>query len=175
MRLVYYPDPVLLKPARPVTEVTDEVRRKALEMLPFMKLEGGIGLAAPQVGWGVRVLVASEDGDPAKAQVLVNPVLAGKSGGTEWAEEGCLSFPGIFGDVLRARQVSVNALDVDGREIVVEAGGLFARVLQHEIDHLDGVLFITKLRPADKALVRPKLMELVRRHQESGVVPEPRR
>ena len=76
--------------------------------------------------------------------MLVNPRLAGKGAGSEWGEEGCLSFPGIYGQVLRAREVKVEALDLDGRMTTVAAEGLFARVLQHEIDHLDGILFVTK-------------------------------
>jgi peptide deformylase len=166
LRLVLYPEPILLRPAPPIAEITDDVRARAAEMVPFMQLEGGIGLAAPQVGWAARVLVASEDGDPAKAQTLVNPEIVWKGGGQEWDEEGCLSFPGIYGEVRRAKQVRVKALDLAGKELIVEGADLFARVLQHEIDHLDGVLFITKMRPADKAANKARLMDLVRRYEE---------
>lgn len=166
MRLVFYPDPVLLRPADRVLEVTEEVRSKAQEMVPYMVLEKGIGLAAPQVGWGVRVLVASETGDPKLAKVLVNPEIVDKGGGTEWGEEGCLSFPGIYGEVSRWKSIKVRALSLENEVIELEAADLFARVLQHEIDHLDGVLFVTKMRPADKAMNKQKLMELVRKHAE---------
>jgi peptide deformylase len=172
--LVYYPDPVLLRPAAPVKVVTPEVRAKSAEMVPFMELEKGVGLAAPQVGWSARVLVASEDGDGKKARVFINPVIVWKGGGNEWGEEGCLSFPGIYGQVLRAQKVRIQCLDLEAQEVTVEAGGFFARVLQHEIDHLDGILFITKLRPADKVANRPKLLELVRRKAEPAGVPDAR-
>jgi len=166
LKLALYPDPVLVRPAEPIAEITDEVRRKAEEMVPFMELEGGIGLAAPQVSWGVRLLLASEDGLPENTLVLINPEITWKGAGNEWGEEGCLSFPGIFGEVLRARQVKVRALDLEGNEIEVEAEDLFARVLQHEIDHLDGHLFVNKMRPADKAAAKQKIEELVRRYED---------
>lgn len=165
LKLALYPDPVLVRPAEAISEITDEVRQKAEAMVPFMELEGGIGLAAPQVSWGVRLLLASEDGTPEETHVLVNPEIVWKGGGNEWGEEGCLSFPGIFGDVLRATQIRVQATDLDGKQIEIEAEDLFARVLQHEIDHLDGQLFINKMRPADKHANKAKLEELVQRFQ----------
>lgn len=163
MKLALYPDPVLVRPAVPISEITKEVREKAEAMVSFMELEGGIGLAAPQVSWGVRLLLASGDGIPEDTRVLVNPQVVWKGGGTEWGEEGCLSFPDIFGDVLRAQQVRVKATDLDGNEQEIEAEDLFARVLQHEIDHLDGRLFINKMRPADKLANKAKLEELAQR------------
>jgi len=168
LKLALYPDPVLLKPAASISEITEEIRQRAEQMIPFMQLEEGIGLAAPQVSWGVRLLLASGDGSADKTEVLVNPKLAWKGGGTEWGEEGCLSFPGIFGEVARAKQVRVEALNLDGEPVLVEAEDLFARVLQHEIDHLDGVLFITKMRPADKLANRAALEELVQRFEAQG-------
>jgi peptide deformylase len=175
LKLALYPDPVLTRPAQTILEITDEVRQKAEAMVPFMGLEGGIGLAAPQVSWGVRLLLASEDGSPDATQVLVNPEVIWKGGGQVRDEEGCLSFPGIFGDVMRARRVRVKALNLEGTEVLVEAEDLFARVLQHEIDHLAGILFISKMGPADKIAIRPKLEELIRRFEAEGVRVEPGR
>ena len=160
MRLVFYPDPILLTPAETIGEITDEVRSKAREMVPFMELEGGVGLAAPQVGWGVRLLLASEDGDPEQTQILINPRLVDASKETEWGEEGCLSFPEIYGEVCRHVAVTVEATDIEGQLFTVEAGGFFARVLQHEIDHLDGKLFIDKMRREDKLKNKELLMQL---------------
>ena len=165
VKLAFYPDPVLIREADRIDEITDAIRERAERMIPFMELEGGIGLAAPQVSWGVRLLLASEDGEPENTLVLVNPEIVWKGGGSEWGGEGCLSFPGIYGDVLRSTKVRVVAMDLDGQEIEVEAEDLFARVLQHEIDHLDGQLFITKMRPADKLAAKARLDELVQRHE----------
>jgi len=163
LQIVYYPDPILLGRAATIEKIDDEVRRKAQEMVPLMALEKGIGLAAPQVGWGVRLLIAQPDGAKAPS-VLINPEITKKSG-SEWGEEGCLSFPGIYGDVLRAQKVWVVAQDLDGKRIELEAEDLFARVLQHEIDHLEGILFVTKMRPADRAQNKKKLEELKRKFE----------
>lgn len=165
MKLALYPDPVLVRPAAPIAEITETVREKAKAMVPFMELEGGIGLAAPQVSWGVRLLLASEEGAPEETRVLINPEIVWKGGGTEWGEEGCLSFPGIFGDVLRANQIRLKALDLDGAAQEIEAEGLFARVLQHEVDHLDGQLFFNKMRPADKLSNKGRIEDLIQRFE----------
>jgi peptide deformylase len=165
LQIVYYPDPVLLRRAEPVIKVDDEIRKKAREMAPLMALEKGIGLAAPQVGWGVRLLLAQPD-QAKEPHVIINPEILKKTG-SEWGEEGCLSFPGIWGDVLRAKKVLVAALDLDGKRIEFEAEDLYARVLQHEIDHLDGILFVGKMRPADRSKNKKKLEELKARFDES--------
>lgn len=159
LKLTYFPAPVLLKKAERIATVDDEVRRKAAEMVPLMELERGIGLAAPQVGWGVRLLLAQPEGRESDPLTLINPEIVKKSG-AEWGEEGCLSFPGIYGDVLRATKVLVRAVGLDGAPIELEAEDLFARVLQHEIDHLDGVLFVSKMRPTDRKAAQKKLDEL---------------
>jgi peptide deformylase len=173
LRIVLYPDPILLRRAAPVGEITSEVRRRAGEMAPYMELEGGIGLAAPQVGWGVQLLIASSDGTAASSRVFVDPEIVWRSASSEWGEEGCLSFPGIYGEVLRATAVRVRARDLEGEEFETEAEGLYARVLQHEIDHLNGILFITKMRPADRPQNNARLEEL--RPQYQPVVPPPAR
>lgn len=169
MQIVYYPDPILAGRAAPIVTIDDEIRRKAREMVPLMALEKGIGLAAPQVGWGARLLLAQPD--PKKdVEVLINPQITKKSG-SEWGEEGCLSFPGIWGEVLRAKKVWVTYQDLDGKRVESEAEDLYARVLQHEIDHLDGILFVTKMRPADRSQNKKKLDELKRRFDESKAAP----
>ena len=167
MKLVYFPDPVLMKKAAPVTAFDDDLRRKIAEMEPLLDLESGIGLAAPQVGWGVRLLLARPDGDRSKTVTLVNPEIVKKKG-AEWGEEGCLSFPGIWGNVLRAKWIRVKAQDAFGNPVEFEAEDLFARVLQHEIDHLDGNLFVNKMSPADQAVNRRKLEDMKARWSPTG-------
>jgi peptide deformylase len=169
LQILYYPDPILLARAAPIVTLDDEVRRKAREMLPLMALEKGIGLAAPQVGWGVRLLLAQSDSEK-PVSFLVNPEITRKSG-SEWGEEGCLSFPGIWGDVLRAKKVWVTALDLDGKRLEFEAEDLYARVLQHEIDHLDGILFVSKMRPADRSQNKKKLDDLKRKFESPPLGP----
>ena len=150
-----YGDPVLRRRAEPITAVTDEVRRLADDMIETMYDEVGIGLAAPQVGHSVRLLVVGDE-EGRGVQALVNPVIT-ESGGTVTAEEGCLSLPGIFADVTRAQWVKLEAHDLDGRPLAITARGLRARVFQHEIDHLDGVLFIDRLDPVARDRIKRRI------------------
>lgn len=145
MEIRKYPDPILRKKCQKVREITPEIKRLAKEMTEAMIANepSGIGLAAPQVGQTVRVIVVSTEKGPA---VFINPEITEKSREKESLTEGCLSFPGLFLDIKRPKRVRVQALDKDGQTVKIEAEGLFARVLQHEIDHLDGILFIDRLR-----------------------------
>jgi len=138
-----YGDPVLRRKAVPVREVTPEIDGWLNDMIETMHTEVGIGLAASQVGIELRMLVVDEDrGHGGRA--YLNPVIV-EQGGEQVGEEGCLSIPGIYADVRRAEWVVVEARDRTGESIRRRATGLLARVLQHEIDHLDGVLFIDRL------------------------------
>lgn len=159
-RVLVYPDPRLRERARPVDEVTPEVRRRARAMFPLMYEEQGIGLAAPQIGWGVRLFVVNVSGRPEDELVLVNPVVVEKAGGLWSFEEGCLSLPGIRGKVERERRIVLEGQDLDGAPVRVEADGLVARCLLHEYDHLDGVLFIDRLSPAKKQSIKRRLRDL---------------
>jgi peptide deformylase len=150
-----YGDPVLRRRADEVGPVTPEVRQTADDMIETMYDEVGIGLAAPQVGIPLRLMVVTDDESRA-ARVLVNPVIV-ESTGQVTAEEGCLSIPGIFAQVTRAAQVTVTARDLDGQPVTIRAEGLLARVLQHEIDHLDGVLFIDRLDPLTRDRIKRKI------------------
>ena len=134
--------PILRQATRPVEKVTDDLRRLIDDMIETMYVARGIGLAAPQVGRTERIAVIDTVGDSPFA--IVNPTVMA-SEGSEKGEEGCLSIPDIYGDVTRPGRVTVRALDRDGREIELEADDLLARCLQHEIDHLDGKLFIDYL------------------------------
>jgi peptide deformylase len=138
-----YGDPVLRTQARPVDIFDDELRREVARMGALMNDSLGIGLAATQVGIPHRVLVYRVEPD-SPVNALVNPVIEFSSDEEEWAEEGCLSLPAVHVEVERPVFVRVRALDESGADVVVEASGLEARVIQHEVDHLDGVLILDR-------------------------------
>ena len=150
-----YGDPVLRRRAVPIDAVTPELKRLVDDMTDTMYDEVGIGLAAPQVGHSVRLLVVGDE-EGRGVQALVNPVIT-ESGGSVTAEEGCLSLPGIFADVTRAQWVKLEARDLEGRPIAITARGLRSRVFQHEIDHLDGVLFIDRLDPVTRDRIKRRI------------------
>jgi peptide deformylase len=137
-------DPVLRKPTKPVTEVTDELRTLVADMFETMYAAEGIGLAAPQVGRSERVAVVDVEG---RKYTLINPEIVSRTGARAKAEEGCLSIPDIYGDVERLAEVTIRALDENGKPYEASANELLGRCLQHEIDHLDGKLFIDYLSP----------------------------
>jgi peptide deformylase len=157
-----YPDDVLRKRAEPVAEVDDDVRRIAAGMLQTMDAANGVGLAAPQVGLSVRLCVLNADGSPEGELALVNPEIVDRDG-TVNGEEGCLSFPGIYIHVRRNARITVRYRDLDGAERQLEAEGLLARAIQHEVDHLDGVLLVDKMTPVDRLSHRRALKMLERR------------
>jgi peptide deformylase len=150
-----YGDPALRKGAVPVGEVTPEVRKIIADMTETMYDEVGIGLAAPQVGISLRLIVISDE-EGRGVQALLNPVIVDRSGEVT-GEEGCLSIPGVFAPVTRAARVTVEARSVDGNPLAIDARGLRARVLQHEIDHLDGVLFIDRVDPMVRDRIKRKI------------------
>lgn len=150
---------VLREKASPVDVVTDEIRVLIRDMFDTMYDAEGIGLAAPQVGISLRILVvdvAEEEGEERHVHALVNPVVveAGLETGKE--TEGCLSIPGLEETVTRPLQVVVEALSPDGEPVRIEADGLLARALQHEVDHLDGVLFIDRLSSLKRGILLRK-------------------
>ncbi len=146
MKILYYPTPVLTKPAVEVDEIDDQLIHVCQDMLQAMYEVKGLGLAGPQVGLSRRVIVINPTNDPNGEVQVVNPVIVQREGIAE-AEEGCLSFPGLFTKITRSARVLVKAYDLQGRERQFEAEGLAARLWQHEIDHLDGVLMITRMTP----------------------------
>jgi peptide deformylase len=150
-----YGDPVLRRRAEPVREVTHEIRSLVADMIDTMYDEVGIGLAAPQVGVSLRLIVVADDVSRT-VRALVNPAIV-EQGGSVTAEEGCLSIPGIFAPVTRAAWVNVEALDLDCRAVRLEARGLLARVFQHELDHLDGILFIDRLEPLARDRIKRRI------------------
>jgi peptide deformylase len=150
-----YGDPVLRKRAAPVAEVTPQIRKMVEDMIETMYDEVGIGLAAPQVGISLRLMVVGHE-KSGEAKALVNPVIA-EQGGEITAEEGCLSLPGIFAQVKRAEWVRLEAHDLEGNPVSTKARGLAARVFQHEMDHLDGVLFIDRLDPMTRDRIKRRI------------------
>ena len=167
MILRYYGDPILRKRASDVTAFDRDLRDIVEGMIETMRREEGVGLAASQVGLDMRLLVALRMADPddeaADPIVLVNAEVVERSRETWEYEEGCLSIPGIRGDVTRPLRVMIRYRDLDGVERTLDAEGMFARVLQHEIDHTEGRLFIDYLSAAEKALLKPRLKKLADR------------
>jgi peptide deformylase len=146
-------DPVLRQRAVPVAAVDDEVRQLIDEMLETMYDADGVGLAAPQIGISRRIIVIDVNEQEVPAFGLINPVVVERSDDAERGEEGCLSIPGLKEIVERSARVVVNGLDRDGNPRRIEATGLLARALQHEIDHLEGILFLDRVSPLKRQML----------------------
>ena len=162
LSIVKYGDSVLETKCEPVTSFgTLELRKLVVDMFETMYVARGVGLAAPQVGVSSQLTVidTSSGEDPSKQLVLINPTIV-KREGSQIGEEGCLSIPGFREDVRRAAHVVVRAKDIDGNDIEVEGEELLARALQHEIDHLHGILFLNHLSPLKRDLIRRKIKKL---------------
>ena len=156
LTILEFPDPRLRTVAKPVTAVDDAMRRLIDDMLETMYEAPGIGLAATQVDVHLRLLVLDVSEDKSRPMVFVNPEIV-ESEGSQVYQEGCLSVPGIYADVTRADRVLVRALDREGRALEVDADGLLAVCLQHEMDHLMGKVFVDYLSPIKREQVRKKL------------------
>jgi peptide deformylase len=140
--ILTYPNEILRKKNAKILDAkAPEVQRVIFDMLETLKTVSGMGLAAPQIGQSVKLCVVLFEG---KTYILINPKIKSKSWKKEIAEEGCLSFPGKFMPIKRHKKVKVEAVDRDGKKIKIAAEGFLARAFQHEIDHLDGILFIDK-------------------------------
>jgi peptide deformylase len=176
MKIVKYPHPALRCQARPLTVIDKKVRLQAGEMLDLMYEARGLGLASTQVALPFQLLVMNPLADPQQRdfeRVLINPVVLDKKGSVE-GEEGCLSFPGLFQKVRRAKTATVRAYNLNGETVEEAVADLVARIVQHEIDHLHGVLFIDKMGPIAKLASRATLKEFereFRKLQERGEVP----
>ena len=149
-------DPVLRVKAEPVPEVNDALRALVADMFETMYEAEGVGLAAPQIGLGIRVIVIDPHDDETKPFALFNAEVVESGADTEKNEEGCLSIPGIRDVVERSSRVVVEALDIDGAPVRIEAEGFLARILQHEVDHLNGVLFLDHLSPIKRRMALAK-------------------
>ncbi len=159
--IVYLGDPALRTEAAEVTVFDDNLRALVRDMFETMYHADGIGLAAPQIGLSTRVIVVDlrrqDEDDPEPQRIaIVNPVVTWESKEAEKQTEGCLSIPGLEEVVRRPAQVRVEGQDPDGNDIVIEADDLFGRALQHEIDHIDGILFVDRVSPLKRRMLLKK-------------------
>ena len=162
MDVLIYPDPILRKGGQPITEFGDDLKALSAKMIEAMYEEGGVGLAAPQVGIEQKLLVLNPSGskdDPSGELIICNPKIVRKKK-KEFGEEGCLSFPGIQADVERSVEITVVYQDLNGEEQSLKCDGWLARIVQHEIDHLEGVFFVDRLTSGEKLRVKSQLLEL---------------
>lgn len=168
--VLIYPDPVLKQKAKPVAKVDDSIRALVKDMADTMYAEDGVGLAAPQIGVLKRVIVidtaARQEGE--KLRVFINPEIVDADGQTTYME-GCLSIPGEAEEVQRFARIKVRATDEKGHEFDLEADGLLAIALQHEIDHLNGYLFVDRLSSLKRGLIRKRMLKLKEDRRRSSV------
>jgi peptide deformylase len=158
LEIVTYPHPTLRHKSKPIKRVDTRLREVVREMFELMYAAKGVGLAANQVDLPIRLFVANLEGERGRGEemVFINPIISMPKG-TEENEEGCLSLPGLYGNVVRPKKVRVNAYNLLGEEINADVDGLFSRVVQHETDHLDGVLFIDRMTESAKIDVEGEL------------------
>ncbi len=156
--ILHYPDPRLREKARPVAEVTPAIKQLVEDMAETMYAAPGVGLAATQIGEPHRIFVIdiASDDEPSQLRVFINPEIVARDGELVW-EEGCLSFPGVTEDIDRAAKVRVRALDAEGKPFELDCEELLAVAVQHELDHLDGVLMIDRMGALKKRIVDRKM------------------
>ncbi|REJ93463.1 MAG: peptide deformylase [Planctomycetota bacterium] len=176
MEIVHYPHPALRWKSSDVRQIDANLRKTVREMFDLMYAAKGIGLAANQVALPLRLFIVNptgEAGQPEEEHVFINPVITNRKG-AEIGEEGCLSLPGLYSDVRRAETIVVDAFDIDGQPIRATLSELPARLVQHETDHLDGVLFIDRLEESLRREVDAKLTDFetrFRKQQAAGEIP----
>jgi len=161
--VVLFPDPVLRKETEEITAFDDELKGVVEGMFERMFESQGVGLAAPQVGLSMRLFVLNDEGDkdkPERNLALINPTIKSFGGKKTRHEEGCLSLPGVHADITRPEKCVVHHFDVDGNEVEKEYDGFVARIIQHEYDHLQGVLLVDRMTPSDKLRNRAAVDEL---------------
>lgn len=161
LKILHFPDPRLQTVAKPVSAVDDALRQLAADMAETMYAAPGIGLAATQVDRHIRLVVIDISEEKDQLLILINPEIVSQAGAKE-GEEGCLSVPGIYDKVTRAEQVRIRALDLNGQSFEREAEGLLAVCIQHEIDHLEGRVFVDHLSRLKQGRIRKKLQKLDR-------------
>lgn len=170
LTILEYPDPRLRTKASPVEVVDEDIKRIVDDMLETMYAAPGIGLAATQVNIHQRILVADVSQDRTEPHVLINPEIVERDG-VEEMEEGCLSVPGIYERVQRANQIKVRALNREGEAFELTTEGLLAVCIQHEMDHLEGKLFVDYLSELKRQRIRKKLEKERKQRQSEGTVP----
>ncbi len=175
LEIIHYPHPTLRHTSRPIQRVDGELRDIIRQMFPLMYEARGVGLAANQIDLPLRVFITNLEVEPEEGEerVFINPVISQPKGIDE-QEEGCLSMPDVKGNVKRPERVNIQAYDLDGQAVDLTVDGLLARVVQHEVDHLHGVLFTDRLSETGKMAVREEMEELelsFRNRRETGSIP----
>ncbi len=160
--IVIYGDPVLRKTCEPVEEIDRDVKNLVSDLTDTLKKARGLGLAAPQIGVSKRVFIVdlSVIDLTASLTVFINPEIVETSDEEVELEEGCLSFPGLYQKIIRPAKVTVRATDIDGNEFELQAEGMTARAILHEYDHLEGTLFIDRMTPFTRTMIKGKLKKL---------------
>ena len=164
--ITHYPSGVLGRRAEEVEKIDDNIRQLIKKMTEIMRQQGGVGLAAPQAGVGLRIFIISLDPSKDDVRVYINPTVT-QTGTLEAIEEGCLSVPGIYTKIRRSKNCRVTAMDLDGRKFTEEAEGLMARCLQHEYDHIEGMTIADKMGQTGRIVHRKKLKRLRENFEES--------
>ncbi|MEZ5314818.1 MAG: peptide deformylase [Chlamydiales bacterium] len=169
--LYYYNHPILRKQSTPVGKITDDIRQLCFDMIESMLAYKGIGLAAPQVGHLLRIFVSNVDFEDEKGEihlgepvVFINPILSNPSDVFVEREEGCLSIPGLYEFVKRPSKITVEAKNLEGNSFKKECYGYHARNIMHENDHLNGTLFIDRIKGKRRTLIEPKLLEIKQKY-----------
>jgi peptide deformylase len=162
-QMTHYPAEVLAKKAEPVKEINDNIKQLVEKMYELMRINKGVGFAAPQAGVPLRLFIISLDGSRENVKVFINPTVT-PYGTLENMEEGCLSVPRISAKIRRYKNAKVTATDLDGKEFTDEGEGLYARALQHEYDHIEGTTIVNRLSTTAKIANRKQLKKL----QENG-------
>jgi len=176
MEIIHYPHPALFWKSKPISGIDSELRKTVREMFASMYDAKGIGLAANQVALPFRLFIVNVTGDPEQADeehVFINPEIVKRKGSVE-GEEGCLSLPELYGQVRRAEEISVEAYDLNGQAFEMSLTELPGRVVQHETDHLDGVMFPERMTETARREIEPRLSDFeahFRRQQQSGEIP----
>jgi peptide deformylase len=158
-QITHYPAGVLGKKAQPVEQIDDNIRRFVDKMYEIMRANKGVGFAAPQAGVPLRMFIISLDGSRENVRVFINPTVT-PDGDLDTIEEGCLSVPGIYTKIRRFKKAKVTATDLDGNEFTEEAEGLYARALQHEYDHIEGMTIVNRMGQTAKIAHRKRLKAL---------------
>ncbi len=164
LKIVEYPDPILKTPTEPVADVDAALHQLIDDMFETMYYAGGVGLAANQIGVSKRLFIMDMTEDKSAPMVFVNPQIIEQSGEISY-QEGCLSFPGLYLDLVRAQKVTVEALDREGKQFTFTREDYWARCLLHEIDHLDGVTFLDHFKPLKRKMLEAKFEKLCKRRK----------
>jgi peptide deformylase len=166
-KVTRYPEKVLAGKAKPVEEINDDIRKLVEKMTDLMIEHRGVGFAAPQAGVGLRLFIISLDGTRENVRVYINPTVT-THGGLEMNEEGCLSIPQVYTKIKRYSKASVTATDLNGRKFTEQAEGLYARALQHEFDHIEGITIADRMGSAARIVHRRQLKRLSEQYKNSA-------